>query len=220
MGLLFFLLILALFFPVLFYPLLVFVGLFLIFIPLKFTLDSFFNIFFIPGQIYKIATNSRLRKNHALEHATVNILEKEYGYRRLSGYATEEGFYIIGAGNVNYVLEAAHRGLQLMKNGQRELAVHINCGTSRIVANFVSAIIFLLLLFTTGQLSIVNVIIALLVSHLFSTFLGKAVQRRFTTLARVEELEIEQAYFEKKTSFLGSNNQRLFIKTKEIPFVE
>ena len=219
MALIFFLLFLAFFFPFLFYPLLLFVGLFLIFIPLKFTVDSFFNLFFIPGQIYKIATNTRLRKNHALEHATVNILERDYGYRRLSGYATEDGFYIIGAGDINNVVEAAGRGLLLMRKGQSQLAVHKNCGTSRIVDNFVSAIIFLGLLFTTGQLSIFNILIALLLSHFISPFLGRIVQSKFTTQARVQELEIEQAYYEQQNIFWGGASNKIFVETKEIPFL-
>ncbi|MFW5787958.1 MAG: DUF6391 domain-containing protein [Bacillota bacterium] len=219
MGLLFLLLILAFFFPVLLYPLVIFLGLFLLFIPIKFTIDSFFNIFFIPRQIYQIATNSRLRKNHALEHATVNVLEKDFGYNRLSGYATENGFYIIGAQDINYVLQGAKQGLQLMRNGQGELAIHDHCGTSRIVANFVSAIIFIVLLVTTGQFSIFNIIIALLLAHMISPVLGKFVQRNFTTTPDVEEMEIDSAKFETNGSVFSQKSAKIFVKTSEIPFV-
>ena len=45
--------------------------------------------------------------NHALEHATVNILESRYGYKNLAGYAEDNGFYIIGANNIFQVEQAA-----------------------------------------------------------------------------------------------------------------
>ncbi|MFW5788033.1 MAG: DUF6391 domain-containing protein, partial [Halanaerobiales bacterium] len=114
----------SLFFPILFIPLLVFMGLMVLFIPFKFTIDSFFNLFAVPKQIYQIAVNPELRKNHSLEHATINVLEKEFGYNDLAGYAEEDGFYIIGVKNLTYIEEAARRGLQLMKRGKTEMAIH------------------------------------------------------------------------------------------------
>ncbi len=221
MGFLLFFLILALFFPVLFYPLLIFIALMLIFIPVKFTIDSFFNLFFIPRQIYRIAVNPLLRRNHALEHAAVNILEKEYGYSNLSGYATENGFYIMGVDNISNVLQAAEKGRQLMSRGEDNLAVHKNCGTSQLMINFSSAIIFLFLLFVTGQFSIFYIIIALLLAHLVSSLLGRKVQKRFTTSSDVDQMQIKNAYFEDSSSFIPvRQNRKVFVQTAKINVIE
>lgn len=217
---LFFLLLLAaiFFFPFLFLPLLVFVGLFILFIPFKFTIDSFFNLFFVPRQIYKIATNPDLRKNHALEHATINVLEKDYGCNNLAGYAKEEGFYIIGLNNIIDVEQAARKGLMLMKEGGKSLAIHRRCGTSLTAANFVSAVIFLGLLIATGYFSILSMIIAIVISQLVGPFLGEAVQKKFTTTPDVDEMEIVSANYGENTNFL-KQPVKIFVKTQRIPYV-
>ena len=148
MYLLLILILFGIFFPVLLIPLFLFAVFMLFLLPFKFTIDSVFNLVSVPKQIYQIATNSKLQKNHGLEHATINILEDEYGYNKLAGYAEEDGFYIMGVNSTIYVEEAARKGLNLMNKGKNELAIHKRCGTSMTVANFLSAIIFLILLFS------------------------------------------------------------------------
>ncbi len=218
MWLLFLLLIIVMFFPVLLIPFAVFIGLFLLFLPLKFTIDSFFNLFLVPGQLYKIAKNPDLRKNHALEHATVNILEDKFGYENLSGYSTDEGFYIIGADDPVEVKNAADYGLTLMKKGKSELAIHDNCGTSLIVANFISAVIFIFLLFYSGFISIFNMIIAILLAHLIGPYLGKVIQHYFTTTSDVMELEVASTHYEKGN--LWRQPIKIFVKTTKIPYLK
>ncbi len=217
MFIILFLLMLIAFFPFLLLPFgLIFVFL-ILFLPFKFTFDSIFNLITVPSQIYQIAINPVLRKNHGLEHATVNILEKDYGYTRLAGYAKEDGFYIIGVNNLWQVEEAARKGLQLMQSGYHDLAIHKNCGTSMTVANFISAILFLILLFYTGHFSIINMLIAILIANLLGPFFGQLVQKYFTTTSEVEDMEIVRANY-------SGNNQwnytpKVFIHTTQIPFL-
>ncbi|MCG0275493.1 MAG: DUF6391 domain-containing protein, partial [Thermosediminibacteraceae bacterium] len=62
-----------------------------------FVFQSLFNIVTIPGQLLKIATDKRVRKNHSLEHATINVLEERYGRTlRIGGLAYSDGFSISG----------------------------------------------------------------------------------------------------------------------------
>ena len=219
MGIVILLIILAYFFPILLMPLALFAGLFLLFLPIKFTVDSLFNLFSVPGQIYQIATNPDLRKNHALEHATVNVLEQEYGYTNLKKYATNEGFYIMGSNNTIEIKSAARRGLALMKNGKSNLAIHNHCGTSIIVANFISAIIFLLLLFYSGHFSIFYMIIAILLSHLLGPYFGKIVQQYFTTTPEVDEMEIVDTRFDTDNN-VWKQPSKVFVKTTKIPYID
>ena len=123
------LLIMAMFFsPYLLIPVFAFFALLVLLLPFQFTVNSLFHIFTIPGQIYKIATNRVLRMNHALEHATVNVLERKYGYKNLAGYAENNGFFIIGTNNIFQVEQAAREGLSLLKRGEKELAIHESVG--------------------------------------------------------------------------------------------
>ena len=80
MILLFILFAIIVFFPYLLIPIIIFLGIgFLFLLPYAFVFNSFYNVLTIPWQIIKIATDQRIRKNHSLEHATINVLEERYG---------------------------------------------------------------------------------------------------------------------------------------------
>jgi len=189
----------------------------LILLPFKFTLDSLVNIIYIPGQIYKIATNKKLRKNHSVEHATVNILEKQYGYRNLAGYAEEDGFYIMGARYPEQVLEAAKLGLDALKSGRNDLAIHKRCGTSITAANLISSLLFLILLFATKTFSIFNIIIALIFANLAGPWLGVYLQKHLTTYTDVKDLEIKGVRWAERSQ-LGRSS-KIFVETQSIPYL-
>lgn len=151
---------------------------------------SLYTILTVPLEIWRIATNKRLRKNHALEHATINVIEERFGATNLAGLARVDGFYIKGFVDPILLEEAARVALFRLKNGEKELAVHKRCGTTMAMVNFLSAVTFLTLLFFTGYLTVLNVIIALLVSYILGPILGPWVQRKLTTLADVRDMEI------------------------------
>lgn len=204
--------------PYLILPLFLFIGLLLLLIPFKFTLDSIFNLITVPVQLYHIATNPVLRKNHGLEHATVNVLEREFGYKNLAGYAENSGFYIIGADNVHLVEEAARRGLRLMRSGYSDLAIHRRCGTSLTVANFVSAVIFLLLLFYTGYFSLFYIIMAIIIANIVAKPLGMFVQQYFTTTSDVGDIQIVRAEYVNMDNF-WNQPVKIFVHTRQIPYI-
>jgi len=178
-------------------PLFLFFIMALFFLPYGFTAYSFITLITVPKQIWKVANSKNLRKNHAIEHATINLLEQKAGHRlNVSGLSKEDGFYISGIQNPEIVEDAAIRGLNLLKQGSCQLAIHKRCGTDMAIANFVSALIFLILLFSTGMFSILNILIALLLSNLISPYLGEYVQKYFTTSCDVANMEIVGLEFE------------------------
>lgn len=178
-------------------PLFFFFILALFFLPYGFTAYSFITLITVPKQIWKIANSKNLRRNHAIEHATINVLEQSAGHRlNVSGLSKEDGFYISGIQDPEMVEDAAIRSLNLLKEGKCQLAIHKRCGTDLAIANFASALIFLFLLFTTGMFSIINIVIALLLSNLVSPYLGEYVQRYFTTSCDVKNMEIDGLEFE------------------------
>lgn len=74
---------------------------------------------------------SRIRRNHALEHATIHLLTDRFKRFGAQGNATYSGFYLNIFGDIpaDAIREAADEALQRMKNGEHNLALHPNCGT-------------------------------------------------------------------------------------------
>jgi len=179
---LFILLLLIFFFPFL---------IFLFLLPLGYLLYALLNLLTVPLQILEIATNKPLRKNHALEHATINVIEERWGKRGvLSGYARENGYYIIGPVDPETLEWASHEAWERLARGEVELAVHSRCGTSIAVASFTTALIFILLLVFTHALNIFLVILAILLGQIFGPFLGEFTQKYFTTDPDVRNIRI------------------------------
>ncbi len=76
----------------------------------------------------------RVRRNHALEHATMHVLSERYRDLKLVARSSLWGFYIYGNIPAEAVLAAAQEALQRLKAGQREIAIHPNCGSNLVVA--------------------------------------------------------------------------------------
>jgi hypothetical protein len=81
---------------------------------------------------------SRIRRNHGLEHATLNILARQFPDRRLSGWSFPGGFFILGEIPTEYLREAVIQALARMNNGESQLAVHEHCGTNYVASGFVA----------------------------------------------------------------------------------
>ncbi len=191
----------------------------LVFLPYGFTFYSLATLISVPKQIWKVAKSKNIRRNHAIEHATINVLEQSAGYQlNISGLSQEDGFYIAGIENPEIVERAAIRGLDLLKQGHCYLAIHRRCGTDIALANFVTALIFIVLLFSTRTISILNIILALLLSNFISPYLGDYVQKYFTTSCEVKNTEIIGLQYEigreEKSMLLRHFPRGYFVKTK------
>lgn len=166
--------------------------LFLIFLlPLGYLIYGLLNILTVPLQIIEIATNKNLRKNHALEHATINVIEKEIGRKGvLSGYARENGFYVFGQIDPHIVFEASEIGREKLLNGEEDYAIHDRCGTSIGVASFLTIIIFIILIILSSSLNLFLLILAILLGQILGPPLGKIVQKYFTVDTDVKDIRI------------------------------
>lgn len=71
-----------------------------------------------------------IRRNHALEHATVNILSGKYLDLSLVGRSDWAGFTLYGPVSTDDAVSAVAEGLRRLRSGERELAVHERCGTN------------------------------------------------------------------------------------------
>lgn len=209
-----FLIMLLFFFPVLLLPAALFFFVFLFLIPLKFTFNSMHSLIHAPGELYRIAKNPILKKNHGLEHATINVLEDHYGYSQLAGYADENGFYIIGAQDLTEVELAAREGQERLRAGENGLTIHERCGTTLTAANLLSAIIFIGILFWSGYFSIWSMLLAMLIANFIGPTLGDFLQKKVTTSADVANIYIVGADFSKsKQPF--QPGRRIYVRTRE-----
>lgn len=155
------------------------------------TLTSLITLVTAPSQLFRLLRNRQLRRNHALEHATINIIEERFGRSQLAGLARPDGFLIFGTVSPALVLEAAREGLRRLQQGERRLAIHPRCGTTLVAGQLVLAITFLGALLLLRQLSLWPFILGILAAMLVGPRLSPFLQRWVTTDAQVEGLIIE-----------------------------
>jgi hypothetical protein len=120
-----------------------FVVLFLFVLPILFSLQAVGNLFVYPGQLKAVLGNRILRRNHALEHATIVVMMGKEPGRKLNGFSTGEGFFVQGVRSTQEVDAAAREALRRLRGGEKGLAIHRNCGTTIVAANLLAAMLFL-----------------------------------------------------------------------------
>lgn len=155
-----------------------------------FTLASLVTLARAPFQFRALLGNRRLRKNHALEHATINVIEERFGPSRLAGLAEAGGFTIQGGAPPDVVATAAEEALRRLKSGERRLAIHARCGTSLVAAQLVMALVFIAALILLSELSWLPFLAGLLAAIVLGPRISLLLQRFVTTDARVEKLRI------------------------------
>jgi len=142
---------------------------------------------------------SRIRRNHGLEHATINILSRRSPYRRLGGFSDPNGFYILGDVSTDQVRQAVHEALSRLSAGQKNLAIHSGCGTNVVVSGFVAGLLSwagMIGAKTTrekvGRLPLV--ILLNVIGFILSQPLGPKVQQRITTSGNMEEMSVKNVF--------------------------
>jgi hypothetical protein len=153
-------------------------------------------------------TLSRIRRNHALEHATIHVLSEKFPNKfSAQGNSTHEGFYLnifgeIGEEDVEAAVREAHAR---MKAGEHQLAVHPNCGTvlltTATMATVASQLAFGLEMRRQRARSVTpavlanglpNAILAATLALIASRPLGLHLQARYTTDGNLGDLEVAQ----------------------------
>jgi hypothetical protein len=91
--------------------------------------------------ILDIPVLSRIRRNHGLEHATITVLSGRFPHRPLAGWSFPGGFFLLGDVDTQDLQEAVAQALARLKHGERQLAIHPNCGTNFAVSGFVAGLL-------------------------------------------------------------------------------
>jgi hypothetical protein len=132
-----------------------------------------------------------VRRNHALEHATVAVLLARHGPRRLAGRASVDGFLILGDVDPEELTSCAQEALQRLKSGQSSLAVSPLCGTNIAVAGFVAATAATTVLSTGKATSrFPNAFMAAMIGVIAAQPLGRLVQQHITTRPDLDAVEV------------------------------
>jgi len=79
----------------------------------------------------------RVRRNHALEHATLQILAEKSHPHGLGGLSDTRGFWVFGEIDPETLMQAAEEARKRLNKGEHHLAIHPHCGTNFAAAGIV-----------------------------------------------------------------------------------
>ena len=134
----------------------------------------------------------RVRRNHALEHATVAMLLEEGIRPPLAGYSTLGGFFILARVSVDTLTSAANEAMERLKGGESELAISRFCGTNLLTGAMLSGVLSALIMGRGKRRArrIPVAAAAIVCATLVARPLGNALQRHYTTLSDIGGLQI------------------------------
>lgn len=137
----------------------------------------------------RIPLVSKVRRNHALEHATIHILNQRYPHIRLMGRSAPGSFYIYGDIEAEIVRAAAEEALARLKRGEKGLAVHPRCGTNLATAGVLAGLsaFFIMSGRSRSRLAkLPEVLFAATVAVILAQPLGWAIQKHITTSTELD----------------------------------
>ena len=138
------------------------------------------------------------RRNHSLEHATLQVLAEKYHNLRMSGVSFAGGFYLNVDLPTDIVTRAALEAERRLKAGERQLAVHPHCGTNLVVpATVAASFAWLTWLITRkrkqpGLVQVVLAALAAVPAFFLARPLGPIVQQKVMTSADIGDTSIRQ----------------------------
>ncbi len=139
---------------------------------------------------------SRIRRNHALEHATLQVLATRT-HSMLAGYSDPAGFWVVGSVSTEELQTAAEEALTRLKAGEYALAIHPNCGTNFAVSGIAAGALGWLGMLGDTQGArkkldrLPTVIWLVTIGLILAAPLGPLLQARVTTQAQVGNLAIK-----------------------------
>lgn len=139
---------------------------------------------------------ARVRRNHALEHATLAVLAEKNPALRMAGYSDPGGFWLIGEIETNQVEDGVRQALDRMRGGEHNLAIHPHCGTNLVTTGFLAGGLAWLGMLGAGRstrdrVERLPMIISLVtLGMMLAQPLGPKVQQRVTTSSDMHGMEI------------------------------
>lgn len=138
-------------------------------------------------------TINRIRRNHALEHAVVTLLLERGVSPPLGGYSTRGGFFIVAAVPTADLAEIVADALAKLNAGESDLAVSPHCGTNLATGALITSLITRLVIGKRKMplwKRLPLLAAAAIAGGLLGRRVGNVIQRRYTTLARMDALQV------------------------------
>jgi hypothetical protein len=137
-----------------------------------------------------------IRRNHALEHATLHTLSARLPNSMLMGHSDAGGFWIIGDVPPEMLHAAVQEAISRLRAGEHQLALHPNCGTNFVTSGTLAGLAGVAAMLGSGRrlqdkLSRLPFAAALgTIALVLSQPLGMLLQARVTTQADPGPLEV------------------------------
>ena len=139
---------------------------------------------------------SHVRRNHALEHATLQVLARTNPFLRLAGYSNVGGFWVVGEISTDMLAVAVQEALARLRAGEIGLAIHPHCGTNFVASGFLAGVAAWVGMLGTGsgfrrkaeRLPIVISLVTLTI--ILANPLGPLLQAKITTEPNIGALEV------------------------------
>ena len=130
----------------------------------------------------QVLLGGAVKQNHALEHATIVLLSRQFPDVRLAGISFAAGFFVFGELPTEAILPTAEEALKLLRTTSPEMAIHERCGTNLAVTGILTGVAAM----TVAKMrrpynSVNNVILASTAALILARPLGLTVQRYVTT---------------------------------------
>ena len=136
-----------------------------------------------------------IRRNHALEHATIHLLGRQFPGQRMAGHSNPTGFFLFGNLQTQDVWIALTEALERLHMGESELAIHPGCGTNLATTMLLSGTFAWFVL--RGRKSLLTRFLVLPFAVVFAVLgvllarpLGPWLQKYVTTEANLGHLQI------------------------------
>jgi hypothetical protein len=93
----------------------------------------------------------RVRRNHGLEHATLNLLAQSKPGRNMAGHSDVQGFWLLGDIPTEEVRSVIQEAAERLRAGEYNLAIHPNCGTNFVTAGTLAGLAAVAGMWGAGQ---------------------------------------------------------------------
>ena len=144
--------------------------------------------------ILDIPLLSRVRRHHAIEHATIRILNRRLPTAQLAGLSAPGGFYVYGDVPTPEIQSALTEALARLSGGEEHLALHPHCGTNLVTAGTLAGLLAFLSMLPGDQRArrtrLPLVLLLSTLAMLLAQPLGLIVQQHVTTKANPGDISV------------------------------
>lgn len=141
----------------------------------------------MANPLSKLPIANTTRRNHALEHATMQVLAAKYPGVKMAGMSGPTGFVLFADLPTEIVTDGVLEAQRRLADGEVELAIHPNCGTNLVTSSLLAgAAAYLTMWGSSGKRKpgLSNYLLAAAVAvpiFIASRPVGPRMQRLFTT---------------------------------------